>query len=448
MLSEAHRLGIADLKGAYSRGEFTASQFVSAQYARIDQLNPQLKAYIDLDRDRALADATESDRRFKEDQPRPLEGITMGIKSNIAVKGLEHNAGMASRAGMIAAEDADCVAKLRSAGVIILGTLNMHEAALGATTDNPTYGRCINPHAEGRTPGGSSGGSGAAVAAGLCTAALGTDTLGSVRIPAAYCGIYGLKPTHYAINGGQIDPCPIDRGLVPLCDSLDAIGPLARSMDDISYLSNILFAPDLATAMQRARFLTLDGLGDVVPEPDVGRAFLSAIATLPMAPERLTLPHDAKRIRIAGFARAARELAVHMVELGEERCARMSDDLARLIDFGLSRDAELLEEDETILADARAQITFALGSNGILVLPTAPQVSFLHGSRAPVNQADWTGLANIAGLPAVSLPMGMDSQGLPMGIQMIGPAGAESLLISQARAMDERLRAYAPPPGW
>lgn len=443
MLSEAHRLGIADLKGAYSRGEFTVHQFVTAQFARIDQHNPQLKAYIDLDRDRALADAAESDRRFKEDQPRPLEGITMGIKSNIAVKGLEHNAGMAPRAGMIAAEDADCVSKLRSAGVIILGTLNMHEAALGATTDNLTYGRCINPHGqnlggEGRTPGGSSGGSGAAVAAGLCTAALGTDTLGSVRIPASYCGVYGLKPTHG----------PIDAGMVQLCDTLDAIGPIARSMDDISYLSNILFAPDLATAMQRARFLTLDGLGNVVPEPDVGRAFLSALATLPIAPERLVLPNDAKRIRTAGFARAARELAVHMVELGEERCAMMSDDLARLIEFGVSRDADLLEEDEAILADIRAKITFALGTNGILVLPTAPQVAFPHGTRAPVNQADWTGLANIAGLPAVSIPMGVDAQGLPMGIQMIGPAGAESLLISQARAMDERLRAYAPPPGW
>ncbi len=438
MQDDVHWLGIADLKAAYSRGEFTPSQYAKAQLDRIEKLNPKLKAFIDLDHARALSDAAESDRRFKEDQPRPLEGMTMGIKSNIAVKGLELNAGMASRSEIMADEDADCVAKLRSAGVIILGSLNMHEAALGATTDNLTYGQCLNPHGEGRTPGGSSGGSGSAVAAGLCTAALGTDTLGSVRIPAAYCGIYGLKPTH-----GPIDP-----GMVRLCDNLDAIGPLARSMDDISYLSNILFSPDLATAMQRGRFVTLDGLGDVVPEPDIGKAFLSAMATLPAAPERMTLPHDAKRIRTAGFAEAARELAVHMVPLGEERCSLMSDDLARLIEFGLSRDEALLAEDEDILAEVKAQITFTLGNNGILILPTAPQAAFLHGTRAPVNQADWTGLANIAGLPAITVPMGMDANGLPMGIQMIGPAGAESLLISQARAMDERLRAYVRPTGW
>ncbi len=439
MQEELNWLGIADLKAAYARGEFTPSRYVAAQLDRIERLNPRLKAFIEIDRERAMADAYESDKLFKKDQPRPLEGMTMGIKSNIAVKGLELNAGMASRRGIVAAEDADCVEKLRSAGVIILGSLNMHEAALGATTDNLVFGRCLNPHGDGRTPGGSSGGSGAAVAAGLCTAALGTDTLGSVRIPAAYCGVYGLKPTHDAIS---------TKGLVPLCEGLDAIGPLARSMDDLSYLSNILFAPDLATAMQRARFVTLDGLGNVESEPQIGKAYLSAISTLPTVPEWISLRYDAKRIRTAGFARAARELAVHLVELGEDRCSVMSDDLSRLIEFGLSRDEALLAEDEEILADVKAQLTYALGTNGILVLPTAPQVALLHGTRAPVNQADWTGLANIAGLPAVSLPMGLGADQMPMGIQLVGPAGAEALLISQSRAMDERLRAYTPPMGW
>ncbi len=439
MQEELNWLGIADLKAAYARGEFTPSRYVAAQLDRIERLNPRLKAFIEIDRERALADAYESDRRFQKDQPRPLEGMTMGIKSNIAVKGLELNAGMASRRGIFADKDADCVEKLRDAGVIILGSLNMHEAALGATTDNLVFGRCLNPHGEGRTPGGSSGGSGSAVAAGLCTAALGTDTLGSVRIPAAYCGIYGMKPTHDAIS---------TKGLVPLCESLDAIGPLARSMDDLSYLSNILFAPDLATAMQRARFMTLDGLGDVMSEAEVGKAYLSAVSTLPTVPDRISLSHDAKRIRTAGFARAARDLVVHMVALGEDRCSVMSDDLNRLIEFGLSRDIALLAEDEEILAEVKAQISYALGSNGVLILPTAPQVAFLHGTRAPVNQADWTGLANIAGLPAVSVPMGLDADQMPMGIQLVGPAGAEALLISQARAMDERLRAYLRPTGW
>ncbi len=436
---DTHRLGISELRSAFSKRNLTPTAYITHLLSRIDRLNPRLRAFIEVDRKAALAAAAESDRRYKQDQQRPLEGIAMGIKANIAVAGLELSAGMAARRGIVADSDADVVAKLRAAGVVILGTLNMHEAALGATTDNIAYGRCLNPYGEGRTPGGSSGGSGAAVAAGLCTASLGTDTLGSIRIPAAYCGVFGLKPSHGAVPSA---------GLVPCCEPLDAIGPLARSIDDLSFLSNIMFAPDLATAMQRARFLTLDNGGGVEAEPDITRAYQFALSLLPSTLEPLSLPTDCKRIRTAGFIRSARELAVHLVDLGPERCERFSDDLSRLLDFAISREDNVLAEDNGILNDVRAHLIAAVGANGVLVLPTTPQVAFAQGTRAPVNQADWTGLANIAGLPAISIPIGFSSDQMPIGLQMIGPPGGEALLIAQARALNDRLKAYAPPRDW
>lgn len=435
-MEDSHRLGIAELRSAFARGGLSPVTYISAMLARIDRLNPRLKAYIEIDHAGAMAAAETSAKRFAEDSQRPLEGIAIGIKANIAVAGLELNAGMAARAGIIADTDAAAVTRLRDAGAIILGTLNMHEAALGAATDNPFFGRCFNPHGEGRTPGGSSGGSGSAVAAGLCTAALGTDTLGSVRIPAAYCGIYGLKPTLGALSNS---------GLVPLSEAYDAIGPMARSMDDISFLSNILFAPDLASAMQRARFLTLDDLGGTQMEPDVADAYHFALALLPQRPEPVKLNASCARIKTAAFAASCRDLAVSLVELGPDRCAKISEETEKLIDWGLSRTEDELIQDKAVLDDARSSLRDMIGANGILVLPTTPHTAFMQGERGPASQADWTAPANVAGLPAISIPIGRNADGLPIGMQLVGPPDGEALLVAQARAVNDRLKAYSPP---
>jgi aspartyl-tRNA(Asn)/glutamyl-tRNA(Gln) amidotransferase subunit A len=407
--------------------------------SRIERLNPRMHAFIEIDRDGALAAAAISDQRYADDNQRPLEGITVGIKANIAVAGLEHNAGMGARHGLIAAQDAEVVKKLRDAGMVVLGTLNMHEAALGGTTDNPFFGCCLNPHGEGLTAGGSSGGSAAAVAAGLCTVALGTDTLGSVRIPASYCGIFGLKPGNSAIRHD---------GLVPLSPPLDSIGLLARSMDDISFLSNIIVAPDLSSAMQRARYLTIEDMGGVGLEPAVATAYAHALTMLPQVPTEFALDVACKRLRIAGFAQATRDLAVELVALGEERCSQISEDVARKIEFGLSRTEAELSEDASIMARARALIYSQVDTNGIIVLPTAPQHAFPLDNRAPNNQADFTCLANIAGLPSISIPIGRSTELLPIGMQLIGPEGGEALLVAQARSINDRLKAYAPPINW
>jgi aspartyl-tRNA(Asn)/glutamyl-tRNA(Gln) amidotransferase subunit A len=432
-------MGISELRSAFARGTNSPFSYVSAMIERAERLNPRLKAFIEIDRDGALAAATESEERYKAETQRPLDGVVIGVKANIAVRGLELNAGMAARKGMIAEKDAAIVTKLRGAGAIILGTLNMHEAALGGTTDNEFFGRCLNPHGEGCTPGGSSGGSAAAVAAGLCVAALGTDTLGSIRIPASYCGIYGLKPTHGVIS---------DEGVVPMSRSFDVVGPLARSIEDISFLANILVAPDLSTAMQRCRYLTLTDWGGVEGDKAVTESFQFALDQLAERPQALSLDQSCSRIRLAGLVIAARDLAIELVELGPDRCALISADVERVIDFALSRSEQDVADDEAILQAAKDQLRDAIGNNGILILPTAPQIAFAHGTRAPNNQADWTALANIAGLPAISIPIGRSPDLMPLGLQLIGPPGAEALLIAQARMISDRMKGYAPPVAW
>lgn len=438
-MSDWHQMGIGELRTAFARGTTSPVAYVDAMLARVDRLNPRLKAFIEVDSERAKAAAVQSEDRYHSETQRPLEGIVIGVKANIAVKGLELNAGMAARRGMIADQDAAVVKKLRDAGAIILGSLNMHEAALGGTTDNEVYGRCLNPHGEGCTPGGSSGGSAAAVAAGLCVAALGTDTLGSIRIPSAYCGIFGLKPTHGATP---------DEGIVPVARDFDAVGPLARSMDDIAFLSNILVAPDLSTAMQRSRYLMLSDMGGVEAEPSVADSFAFAVSQLADRPESIKLDHPCARIRLAGLVLATRALAIELVTLGAEKCAEISPATERIIDFALSRSDSELSEDAAIVASTREALREAVGSNGIVITPAAPQTAFAHATRAPNNQADWSALANIAGLPAMAIPIGKSRDLMPIGLQMIGPAGGEALLIAQARMVSDRIKGYAPPVAW
>lgn len=393
---------------------------VGAVFARIAQSN--LCAFLDLDREGALAAARACDARAV---PLPLDGVTFGIKSNIAVKGQPWTAGMALHRERIATRDAGVVTRLREAGAIILGTVNMHEAALGATTDNAFFGRTLNPHNLGRTPGGSSGGSGAAVAAGLCDVALGTDTLGSVRIPAAYNGVYGLKPTHGAVG---------DEGLQPLARDLDAIGPLARSLDLLERVWGVIGASSPGSA---TRLMLLDDLVGIEVEPAVRAAYDRAVAALDLPRTTLTLTDTPQAIRLAGFIAAGRELAA---DLGDHDPALISPELSYMLSFCTGAAAS-----PDVLTRTRDALLAALGDDGVLLTPTAPQVAFAHG-RAPVNQADFTGLANIAGCPALSIPAGRDGDGMPIGVQLIGPPGSEGALFAVARTLDAALDGYAPPP--
>ncbi len=383
----------------------------------------------------------------------PLSDLVIGIKSNIAVRGLPWTAGMGTRREIIAENDADVVARLRDAGAMIVGTLNMHEAALGATTDNAFYGRTHNPHRHGFTPGGSSGGSGAAVAAGLVDAALGTDTLGSIRIPAAYCGVYGLKPTLGAVSSD---------GLVHLGTSFDVIGPLARDLDVLERLWRALESSlppkGGGTAAKRQgegtergleapspslpalafpsplegegdSIFTLANLAHVEIQPAVRAAYERTLARLPAATE-LTFEDTTSAIRLAALVPCIDELKA---ALGTARHGPLVSDELKAVIAAVEQIAPAPE----ILKRTRAALIDALGSDGILVMPTAPQVAFAHGTRAPANQADFTCLASVAGLPALSIPAGVGQDGLPVGVQLVGPAGSELRLIALARTLEE-----------
>ncbi len=428
-MNQWHRLGIAGLHAAYRAGEVTPSAVLAAQRRRIAEIDPELHAVLEFD---PTVDATESDARVAADALRPLEGMPIAVKSNIAVAGLSWNAGMELRRGIVAKRDAEAVARLRIAGAIVFATLNMHEAALGATTDNVWFGRTGNPHAANTTPGGSSGGSGAAVAAGLCVASLGTDTLGSVRIPAAYTGVYGLKPTAGAISAN---------GLVPLSRKFDTIGPLARSIDDLEAVWTALCG--IRPFATPTRLLTLESLGEVLCEPAVLRGYTQATSLLAgLTPARLALA-SLHEIRIAGFVTVARALSR---DLGAQRTSaaeQLSSGLHWLLDY-----ADRATFDPTVMPAAAEAIRSAIGEDGVLLLPTAPQAAFAHGTRAPANQADFTALASIAGLPALSIPAGRDDYGLPVAVQIVGPAGSEAALFALARTLDQGLAGYAPPAGF
>ena len=360
-----------------------------------------------------------------------LAGVTVGVKSNIAVAGLPHTAGMGTRRGIVAGRDAEVVRRLRGAGAAILGSLNMHEAALGATTDNAWYGRTHNPHRHGHTPGGSSGGSGAAVAAGLCEVALGTDTLGSVRIPAAYNGVYGLKPTNGAV--------PRD-GLVMLEPAFDAIGPLARDLDLLARALDVMADARPAAGPLR-RLLLLDDLNGVAVETGVRAGYDRARAVIDLPASELALADDASAIRLAGLSEAVHFL---LGELGETRTRDthlLSAELTFVVDA-----IEPLPRRPDLLARVREMLRGALGDDGVLMLPTTPHVAFPHG-RAPANQADFTCLANIAGLPALAIPAGRGAGGLPVSVQLVGPAGSDRALIDLARTLESALGGAVLPEG-
>jgi aspartyl-tRNA(Asn)/glutamyl-tRNA(Gln) amidotransferase subunit A len=352
----------------------------------------------------------------------PLDDLTIGVKANIMVRGLPWTGGMGLHRTRIAERDADVVANLRAAGAVILGSLNMHEAALGAVTDNAFYGRTHNAHRIGHTPGGSSGGSGAAVAAGLCDVALGTDTLGSVRIPAAYNGIYGLKPTNGAVSND---------GLAMLEPRFDCIGPLARDLDVLARVWAVMARPGHQDHKAR-RVLTLADY-PVDTQPAIAAAVDRTLAALPAA-TTFALSDDPTAIRKAGFVAAGQWLAA---ELGDWRGlpqSAISDELRFMLD--LTTKAEPRED---VITRTRETLLAVIGDDGVLVIPTAPQAAFPHGTRAPSNQADFTCLANIAGLPALAVPAGRDDEGLPVSVQLIGPPDSEVALITLARQLEPAL---------
>lgn len=446
------RLGATAAAAALAAGRFSAVELTEAYLQRIARDNPRINAYLHVDSEGALEQARASDeRRVKGRAHHPLDGIPFGIKDNIAVAGMPLTVGMEVRRGRLAGEDAYCVTKLRRAGAVILGKLHLHEAALGADSDNPWYGRCHNPHRIGYSPGGSSGGSAAALAAHLCALSLGSDSMGSARIPAAYCGVVGLKPSAARIS---------QRGLVPGSRRLDHVGPMARGVSDLSALFQQIsgvdaFDPNSRTvtlahterARERVRIGVLADPTAHAVDAEVVECFERTVEALrPMFPRwhRVSFADvDFGRARRAGLLLCEAEMnLVHAQDLAQHP-ELFSPALRKMLGFAATRSAIDLVAAANLLDESVLKARRVFADVDVLLTPTTPQPAFAFGTPTPANQADLTSFANFAGVPALSLPMGKTAEGLPLGLQLIGPIGSDLQLMALGELIERVLAGAA-----
>lgn len=427
-------LGAAALSRAFQSGRFTPVDALEASLARIAALNPTLNAVVAMDETGARIAAEAAARRWRNGEPLSrIDGAPLGAKANLAIRGLPWTAAIKALRNRIASTDAAAVDVLRSAGSIVFASLNMHEGALGATTTSPLYGRCINPLREGHTPGGSSGGSAAAVAAGLLAGALGTDTMGSVRIPAAYTGTCGFKPSFGRISRS---------GLTLLSPSLDHVGVHAASVEDLVLLFETLDGEASRAdrpAPDSLRVGVLD-VADVSLAPEIADAFDRALERMTRLGWRLTPVrfdgYDFSAMRRKGLLVIEAEGAAQFAPLRAEQPAGFSPGFAAMLDYGARQPAQKLAKAREALALTR-QITHAAFERcDVLVCPTAPQTAFPHDDPAPDDQADLTALANFAGLPAVSIPIDGAPEGLPASLQILAPAGSDLFALAAALAFE------------
>jgi aspartyl-tRNA(Asn)/glutamyl-tRNA(Gln) amidotransferase subunit A len=433
---------------AFSRAlaarRMSARELIDATLERIAQ-RVQLNCFITVRAEPARAAAEAADvRRARGASLGPLDGVPIAVKDNIAVAGVPATAGMAARRGRVPGRDAFCVTKLQAQGAIIIGKTNLHEAALGATNDNPHYGRCFNPHGAERTPGGSSGGSAAAVAARLVPGTLGTDTMGSIRIPASYCGVVGLKPTFGRVSTS---------GVCPLSWRLDHVGPLGATVDDAGLLLEAIsgFDPECPESRQPGESRPASGRLGVLRNYDapaaagpVREAFERALGVL----ERLG--YRIETVEIAGYDPSqARRCGLLMVEADAflvhekdltERPELFSDEARAMLDYGRRATAARLAKAERVVALAAAGARRLLEGLDALVSPTTPQTAFRFGEPVPESQADFTALANFAGCPAISVPMGADPAGMPIGLHLMAAPWCDSGLLEIARAFERATR--------
>ena len=428
------------LRHWFSRGRFSAGRLLSVHLAAIAEHNPSLNAYVSLD-PAAIRAAEASDLRHSSGAALGrLDGMGVAIKDNIDVAGLVTSAGLASRSDCVAREDASVVARLRAAGAVIIGKTALDEAALGTAGSSSTITR--NPHNPDWIAGGSSAGSAAAVAAGLCAFAIGSDSLGSVRIPASHCGVFGLRPTH-----GQIST----RGMLPAARRLDCVGILARSAADLANILRVLDAYDPGDARSRQRRVEL-APPDWEPGrlrsgllPDLAALGVDAavLAVFNRALQKLDgalgecstvmIPgFDAARMRRAALLLMESELALELDEDRRDGTQPLSPRLSGMLDYARSKSAPDYAAADRLLDNAVIKARTLFSTIDVLVLPTVPHAAYGIDEPERSNDADLTTFASVAGCPAVSLPMGTLADGRPVGLQLVGAPGSDLRLLELA----------------
>lgn len=437
-MTDPTALSLMQLAAAYRTGGLDPVTAVEAYLDRIAARNPALNAYIAVFDAAARTAAVASADRWRQGRALgPLDGAPIALKDIIDLAGTETANGCAF--GPVAKVDAQAARRLKAAGAIVLGKLNQHELALGAVTDNPHWGSTHNPYRTGVTPGGSSGGSGAAVAARLAVATLGTDTMGSVRIPAAYCGVYGLKPSY------GLTPT---RGVAPLAWSLDHVGPLARTPDDLAAMLEAMAGHDPASAESRVvrldrRPATLAGLkvgrlaaAEPASEPEVREAYVAlldrcvALGARIVALEWPGVAFD--KGRRAGLLTAEAEAAEVYRDDLTARPERFSDGVRAMLTYGATAPAPKLAAARREIWQVRRSVERSFADVDVIALPASPAAPFPFDGPHPADQANFAAPANFAGCPAIAFPGGATQSGLPIGMQFFGPVGADFRLCRLA----------------
>jgi aspartyl-tRNA(Asn)/glutamyl-tRNA(Gln) amidotransferase subunit A len=439
-------LSIADLVDLIARREVSPLEMAHASLARYEATEPVLNSFISLDRERVLADAARLEAEAAQGEWRgPLHGVPIALKDNISTRGERTTAGSKVYGTRVPDRDATVVARLRAAGALIFGKTNLPEFAYGPV-DAYHFGPTRNPWDPGRYAGGSSMGSGAAVAAGVVPAALGTDTTGSIRNPATWCGVVGLKPSYGLV--------PL-RGVIPLATSLDHVGPLARSAADCARILSVIAGVDrddpTCTPYPPVNYVAgldrpISGLRIGVVRP-LWKALDPAVSAL-----------------LHRAVEALRHLGVELVdveigwwdEVVEASAALVNCEAA--VEYGAVLDAELLPQVRKRLEVGSAtsasdyvrakhvgtlflhEYRRALRDVHVLVFPgherTAPRIDS-HGRRLdPSTTLRFVVPMNVIGAPALTMPAGIVND-LPISLQLAGEAGSESMLLTVAHAFQQ-----------
>ncbi len=439
---------IAEASGWLRRKEISPVDLTNDCLNRIEQLNPTINAFITVMHESALADARRAEDEIQSGKWRgPLHGIPIGLKDLIDTAGVKTTCGSALFADRVPTEDAEIVRRLKNAGAVIVGKQNLQEFAYGGTSTSSHYGPVHNPWDVDRIAGGSSGGSAAAVASGMCFAAVGTDTGGSVREPAAFCGIVGLKPTYGRVS---------TRGVFPLSPSLDHVGPLCRNVVDTALMLQVIAGYDKSdttsvdwpvdTYADRLELKTKPRLGIARQpffenlDPEIENAINNALKQLSVFTSDLIeieLPATPPAVQ------APEVLAIHSKYVKESRHLYRSWILARL-ELATAFDTTSYIEARNELDRVRRNIGDVFNHVDFVVTPTTPVPPItiqeaLEMSPAPAGEF-WlrnTRPFNAYGLPTISIPCGFTQAGLPIGLQIAAPNFAEASLLSLAHAFEQ-----------
>ena len=450
-----------EIARALREKEVSALEVVEMHLRRIEATHPTLNAVVTSAAERAMDEARAADARHSKGEPLgPLHGVPITIKDSIETAGIRTTGGTTGLANYVPERDAPVVARLREAGAIVLGKTNTPELTLGGESDNLIFGRTSNPYRLDRTPGGSSGGAAAIIAAGGAALDLGSDVGGSIREPAHYCGITGIKPTTGRVPGtGHI---PGDYGVL---DTFAQIGPMARRVEDIELALGIVSGIDWADpsvvpmplgastsiALERLRIATYTDNGLMAPSAEIAEAVNAAAAALAAGGVEVVsalpeaIPDAAELIP---RMRAAEGGAPVRNALERAGTTRSSSRLAYALDFPTPPPGNVLSDLMVELDRVRARMLAFIRDFDAIVCPVSPWCAPAHGFEPEERYVAWSHAMayNLTGWPGVTARAGTSSEGLPIGVQVVARPWREDVAFALARHIESALGGYRPPP--